>query len=341
MIAAVLIALALASAAFAALSLRLSSAVTTALAGYLVLVGNLGLVTWALSPVHAVTRVGLLAAEVVLLGAAFAAWWLRGRPWVELAGARAAAAAVGRDPVTLLFLAVLAVALAYEFVVAVTAAPNNYDSLTYHLSRAAAWKQYGGVHWIANAPSDRLNEFQPLAEQQILFLLVAAGKGTLLALPQFVAELAILVAVYGAARRLGFDQRASACSTALLATFTLFALETTTAQNDLVAAALPTAAACLLLDGGTTEAFLAGAALGFGLGAKLTTLLVWPVLAWLALLGGRRIFARAATGVVAGFVTVGMWSFVLNLMHTGHVLGHGGGRTDQSVSPSAVTTAHM
>jgi hypothetical protein len=340
-LAAVLIALALASATFAALSLRLSSPVTTALAGYVMLVGNLGLVTWVLSPVHAVTRTGLLVAEVVLLAAGFAAWWLRGRPRLELGGARAAAVAISRDPVTLLFLAVVAVALVYELVVAVTAAPNNYDSLSYHLSRAAAWKQYGGVHWIANAPTDRLNEFQPLAEQQILFLLVAAGNGSLVALPQFVAELAILVAVFGASRRLGFDQRTSACSAALLATFTLVALEATTAQNDLVATALPAAAVCLLLSGGSTEAVLAGIALGFGLGAKLTTLLVWPVIAWLAWLGGRRVFVRAATGAVAGFVTVGIWSFVLNLIHTGHLLGRGGGRTDQSVSPSAVTAAHM
>ena len=39
----------------------------------------------------------------------------------------------------------LAGALGYELLVALTAAPNNYDSLTYHLSRAADWKQHGGI----------------------------------------------------------------------------------------------------------------------------------------------------------------------------------------------------
>src|SRR5439155_19123693 len=132
--------------------------------------------------------------------------------------------------------------------------------------------------------------------QQILFLFVAAGSGVLLALPQYVAQLAILVAVYGASRRLGFDERAAACGAALLASFSAVALQTTTAQNDLVAASFPVAAACLLLGGGGLEAALAGLALGIGVGAKLTTGLAWPVVAWLCWLGGRRAVTRTAAG---------------------------------------------
>src|SRR5215468_147751 len=102
----------MAVAALAALSLRLPSVVTTLLAGYLALVGNVGLVTWALSPFDAVTRTGLLVAEAVLLVAAGAAWWVRGRPLVPLDGVRGASSAVARDPVTLAFLAVAVAALA-------------------------------------------------------------------------------------------------------------------------------------------------------------------------------------------------------------------------------------
>ena len=116
---------------------------------------------------------------------------------------------------TVLFLAVLAVALVYELVLAVTVPPNNWDSLTYHLARVAAWHQSHGIHWIANAPTGRLNEFQPLAEQEILFLFVATGSTALFALPQYVAQLAILLAVYGAARRLGYSAPAAARSAAL------------------------------------------------------------------------------------------------------------------------------
>src|SRR5436305_1903963 len=83
----------------------------------------------------------------------------------------------------------------------------------------------------------------PLAEQQFLFLFAATGSTALYALPQYVSELAILVAVYGAARRLGFGVRPSACASFTLATFTLVALQATTAQNDLAAAAFPIVAA--------------------------------------------------------------------------------------------------
>ena len=335
-----LLALAVASAAFAAASLGLPSLVSTLLAGYLALVGNLALTTWVLSPFHAVTRTGLLVAELALLLVAVAAWWLRGKPAVPLAGARHSLREVAGDPVTLAFLVVVAVALSYELLLALVVPPNNYDSLTYHLSRAADWKQAGGIHWIANAPTARMNEFQPLAEQEILFLFVAAGSGLLYALPQYFAEVAMLVAVFGASRRLGFSTRAAACSAALLGTFSAVALQATTAQNDLVAAALPVTAACLLLGGGRVEATLAGLALGIGLGVKLTTVLAWPVLAWLVKQGGRRTAIRTLVGGAIGFLAVGMWGYVLNVIHAGNPLGHGQGRVDQSVSPSVVTTTH-
>ncbi len=337
---ALILVLTVAASALAALALGLPSLVSTLLAGYLAFVGNLALVTWGLSPFDEVTRGGLLGAELVLVAATAAAWWLRGRPSVPLADAKTALRMIAADPVTLAFLAIVVAALGYELLLALTVPANNWDSLTYHLSRAAAWKQADGIHWIANAPTARMNEFQPLAEQEILFFFVAAGSGALYALPQYLAELAALVAVYGASRRLGFDQRAAACSAALLATFAAFALQATTAQNDLVAAALPVIAACFLLGGGPVEATLAGAALGIGLGVKLTTILTWPVLAWLVWQGGRRTAIRTAAGGVAAFLAVGVWGYVLNVIHTSHVLGYGQGRTDQSVSPSLVTDIH-
>ncbi|MBV8396957.1 MAG: DUF2029 domain-containing protein [Actinobacteria bacterium] len=323
--------LTIAVAAFAATSLRFDF-VATLVAGYVALVANVGVVTWVLSPFDAVTRLGLLVAELVLLVAATAVWHARGRPRPRLPSLRPFG-----DPLTLVFLAGLAVILGYELMLALEVPPNNWDSLAYHLTRAAEWKQRHGIHWIPNAPSGRDNEFQPLAEQQILYLFVAAGSGALFALPQFVAELAILVAVYGASRRLGFERAAAARGVAVLATFSAVALQSTTAQNDLVAAAFPACAACLLLGG---EGLVAGIALGMAVGAKLTTVLAWPVLAALALLAGRRVATRAAIGTTVGFVAVGLWSFVLNLMHTGHVLGHGQGRVEESVSPSLVTDVH-
>jgi Dolichyl-phosphate-mannose-protein mannosyltransferase len=314
--------------------LHLPSVVSTVLAAYLALVANVGLVTLVLSPFHAVSAAGLVAAEAVVCAGAFAGWWLRGRPVARVRFPRI-------DALTVLMLAVLACVLAYELLLALTVPANNWDALTYHLARAAFWAQHHGIEWITNAPSDRLNEFQPLAEQEILFLLVAGGSTALYALPQYVAELAILVAVYGTARRLGFGVRGAVGSACLLATFALVALEATTAQNDLVAASFVAVATCLMLGTTRTDGVLAGVALGVGLGVKLTSLLVWPVLALLAWSRGRATAVCVLAGACGGFAAVGLGGYVLNLKHTGHLLGYGASRTENTTSPSFPGSLHV
>jgi glycosyl transferase family 87 len=333
MVGLLLIGSAVATSLLVAAALRLPSLVSTLLAAYLAFVANLGLVTLALSPFREVTRGGIAVAELVLLVSALAGWWSRGRPAFPLAAARTAIRSVIFDPLTALFLVVVVLVLAYEVALG-TSPPNNMDSLVYHLARAAAWAQHGGYFWIPNAPEVELNAYQPLAEQQDMFLLVATRSGALYALPQFLAGLAILVAVYGSARRLGFEVRAAACSAFLLATFSLVALEAPTAQNDLFAASFPAVAACLLLARGRLEPALAGAAAAFGVGTKLTTVLVLPVLVWLALARGRRTLVAALAGGVLGFVALGMWGLVLNEVHTGQLLGSGTAGVEYRSSPS-------
>src|SRR5437763_1864776 len=88
MVGVLLIGAAVATAFLAAASLRTPSLVTALLAAYLAFVANLGLVTWALSPLRAVTRGGLAVAEALLLAAALAVWWRRGRPGLPPGAAR-------------------------------------------------------------------------------------------------------------------------------------------------------------------------------------------------------------------------------------------------------------
>jgi hypothetical protein len=329
-----LIGAAVATSFLAAAATRRTSLVAALLLAYLAYVANLGVTTLVLSPIHQVTRGGLAVAEAVLLGAALLAWWLRGRPGLPLAPAQAAWREVRSDVVVVLFVAFVAALLAYELVLAVTVPPNNGDALMYHLPRAAMWAQHAGIYWVPYAPNVEINAYQPLAELQIFFLFVAAGSGALLALPQFVAELAVLVAAYGGARRLGFDVRASVCASCLLATFSVMALEATTAQNDLVTASFAATASCLLLGRGLLEPGAAGAAAAFGIGTKLTGGLAVPFLIALALVRGRRVVGAAAVGGVAGFVGLAMWGYVLNVIHTDHLLGVGTGAVQVRGSPS-------
>ena len=335
MIGILLIAAVIAFALLIAAALRLSGLVSTLLAAYLALLANVGFVTFALSPVREVTVAGLVLAEAVLLAGAFAFWWLRGRPRPPLGSAKAAARRIFTDPVVAVFAVAVLVLLVYEFVLGVSVPPTNGDALAYHLSKAAAWAQHGGIYWIPNASSNRMNVFQPLAEQQILFLFVATKSGSLIALPQFLSELAILVSVYGAARRLGFELRSAACASFLVATFSVVAIEASDAQNDLVAASLPAVALCFLLGRGRLEAALGGVAVALAIGTKLDTLFVLPILVWVAWAKGRgRTLAWGTVGGIAGLLVVGMWSFVLNIISTGHLLAAGSGAAEDRSSPS-------
>jgi hypothetical protein len=323
-----------ASALLAAVSARLPSLVATLLLAYLALIGGTVGATLLLSPFDEVGSGGLAVAGAVLAGLTGVLWAMRGRPRVQLAGARRSVREIWASPLTVAFVAVAVALLAYELVLGLTVPPNNWDSLWYHLPRAVAWLQGHGYGWIQNAPTNILNTRQPVAEQELLFLFAVTGRASLYAVPQLLAEAAILVAVYGCARRLGFGAPASACSAALLATFSLVSLEASTAQNDLVAASFPVVAACLLLGDSRTEHVLAGAALGIGAGVKLTTLFAWPVLALLAVARGVRPTVRAVVGAIAGLAAVGAWGYVLNLEHTGRLFGQGQLSLDVTTSPS-------
>jgi 4-amino-4-deoxy-L-arabinose transferase-like glycosyltransferase len=322
-----------AAAVLAAASLRIRSFASAILAAYVIFVAAEVALTNVLSPFRLVKPAALEVGASVALVSAVALWIRRGRPHFALPSRAVIRAAVSDPAVAVLCVAVAASSL-YGLVLVLGAPPNNWDSLTYHLTRAADWAQYGGVHWIANAPTDRINEFQPLAEQQVLLLFATAGRAVLFALPQWIAGLAAVVGVFGVAARLGFSPRAAAFAALLFATFPLVALESTTAQNDLVAAALPVAAAALVLGGSEAELTLAGIALGLALGVKLTTAYAVPIPVALALLRSRKDGLRVVLAALATFVLLGMWGFVLNLAHTGSLLGHGGGRTEQQAAPS-------
>jgi hypothetical protein len=342
MIAVLMIVALVATALLFATGLRLRSFVSWLLAAYVLAIAETTLLTLALSPFHAVTRAWLAAGEVALLVGALATWQLRGRPPVPAARVATSIRALLHEPVVVVFAVVVGAALAYELALVLTAPPNNWDSLTYHLARAAAWAQHGGVYWIPNAPTDRMNEFQPVAEQQELFLFVATGKGALFALPQFVAQLAIVVAILGAARRLGYGLREAVCAALLFATFTVVALEATTAQNDLVAASFAACAATLLLSGLPVEVALAGVAFGLGLGVKLIVAPVLPALALLAAIRGHRTLALFGASALGGFAVLGAWGYVLNIAETGHVLGYGRQLKQHTAGPSfpgSVSTA--
>jgi Glycosyltransferase family 87 len=289
-----------------ALSLRLSIP-GTLLAAYVVASAEVVVVAEALSPFHAISRAGYLASELPFAFAALAVWQRSGRPRPSVPRV-----SLRRHPLLLALGLAVGIALAFELVLATTTVPNNWDGLTYHLSRAAAWFQQGSLGWL-DTHTQRENIFPPNGEIQILFTMVFTHGDHLAGLPQFVAELALLVAVFGIARRLGWGRADAAFAALLFATLSEVVLQATSAQNDLVVSAYVAACAYFVL---SRNVPLAALALGLALGTKLTALYALPVLVLLAAatLPRRRLVALAGASAIA-FAAVGSLVYVENVVH--------------------------
>ena len=84
-----------------------------------------------------------------------------------------------RDTPVLILACGVALALAYSAALALRTHANNYDSLRYHLARAAFWKQEHAVEHIAGANDARLNVFPPASEIMSAWAMVLEGASAL------------------------------------------------------------------------------------------------------------------------------------------------------------------
>lgn len=311
------------TAAAAAAALRLRSPVSFLLAFYLFASAAIVLCTEVLSPFRLADRWGYMVAELVLLGAALLAWRLRGRPRPPPLP-RVSRGAVRRHPVVAGLALVVIAAAFYEVFVILSTPPNNGDSMSGGLVQAAKWFQHGGSFWIPDAYSPRQNEWLPIAQMEILYTFAFLRRDLLAAVPQFAAQAALVLAVYGTARRVGYGQAPAAFAALVTATLPQVALQSVTTQSDLLVASFVVAAAYFLLSRERTDLALAALAIGLALGTKATALLALPALGLLALVSLRaRALPVAAAYVAAGFALVGVYGYVQNLVQTGNVLGTG------------------
>jgi 4-amino-4-deoxy-L-arabinose transferase-like glycosyltransferase len=312
-------AVALATAAFlCAATLRLRGTSFAVGAYILAWAGVVGLGE-VLSLTDAVGRTGYVAGAAALLAGAAAAWQWCERPLPRLPRPRLAG--LRAHPELVLLGVVVAAALGYEAFLVVATPSNNGDALAYHLPRVVAWLQQGHVGYF-DAATQRATAFPGNAELGILWTVALLGRDTLAALPQFIAEVAVLACVYGSGRRLGFGRPAAAFAALLTATLGQVALQSTTAQNDLVNASFVAAAAYFVLGHNRRELPLAGLAAALAVGTKLTGLLALPLLAaiTLAVLPRRRVVTLVAW-TAAAFVGFGSFWYVENTIQTHHPLG--------------------
>ena len=124
-----------------------------------------------------------------------------------------------------------------SLVVAVIVPPNNWDSMTYHMSRVAQWAARKSVeNYPTNIPRQLYQN--PFAEYVILHLYVLAGGDRFANLVQWGGWTAGIVVATAIARELGATRRGQLWTATFVATLPMAVLQATNTQNDLVMGAL-------------------------------------------------------------------------------------------------------
>lgn len=194
--------------------------------------------------------------------------------------------------------------------------PNNWDAMTYHLARAAYWRQW---HTLAHFPTNNVRQdaFPGNAEVLLLVTLLLAHSATLAFLVQFVAYLAATVAVYGLGVQLRLRPIYALIGAGAFATMPEVVLQSTSAQNDLVVAAFTVCMAYFVVDAiqehRMISLLLAGMSLGLAIGAKPTAVLALPGLGIgiVALLWPRRHEIHVSGALIRILATAAVFAFLL------------------------------
>jgi len=312
--------------------LRLASFAELLVATYLIGWAWLVLLAFGLSAFSLVTRGSLLAGALLLLLASGGVWVLRGRPTGPRRPSAAALRAVLRDPLVLAMAVIGAIAVSYTTVLAVGVAPNDWDALTYHLPRAAFWKQEHAVGLVAHANDPRLDVNPPIGEIGALFVLTLSESDRFVNVLQLFALLASSTAVYATARRLGLDARGAAFGGLAFLLLPLPLLQASSALTDLLVASFLVAATCFVLSASLSSLALGGLALGLAVGTKFTGPIAVPVIGAIALLGParKRVVWLAVAGL--GGVLLGSFWYFVNLAETGALEGNLGQSGPQTVN---------
>ncbi len=309
------------TAALAASCLRLRSAVSFLLAAYLVASAEVVLVSLLLSTVDVLTRPLLLSSSAGLLVVVGVAWARSGRPLPPLSDVVSAAREALRDRVVAAFAGLAVLTHLYLVVVALTVPQSLPDTMLYHLARAALWKQQHAVGYVADAPDERVNVFPPVAEIESTFSMILSGGDRFVTGPQLLALVAACIAIVGIARRLGLSPSAGVFGAAAFATFTVVALQTPTALNDLVVASLLVVCAYFAMGETRTELAFSALALALAVGTKGTVAFALPALALFVLASQPRArVPRILAWGLAGLVLGSFW-FVLNRIETSELDG--------------------
>ena len=222
--------------------------------------------------------------------------------------------------------AVVGAAVLLELLLALAVAPNNVDSMTYHLSRAAYWVQFNTIEQFPGA-TVRQGTFPPNAEILLAWTMMLTKGDRFTQIIQWVAMLGATLSVYCWARMLAWERQAAVFAGLVFAMVPLVAMQATSTQNDLVVTAFLLVGALFLYRGISDqhrgELVVGAIAVALAVGTKTTALFMLPGIAMLALAASRwrlRPLVVPAALVLGGVALLGSFTYVENLSH-GYLFG--------------------
>jgi len=321
-------ALLLATGAMLALALRIAGAAELVLAVLVLAAGTAIGIVEALSPVHGVTRPGLLGGAAVAAGPACAAWWRAGRPRPR-AALRSSARA---SPVIALVVLAAALAALAQLVLALLVVPNEVDGLLYHLLRAAMVVQdHTAVPFRPALAGDPATMDPANGELLVAWTMALSNGDRIAALVQWACLPALGLLVYAGGRALGFAASAAAFAGAIAVLAPEPLLQATTVQTDLLLSVLVGCAALFAVRGvrarSAGDLVVAAVAAGLALGTKSSAMIAAPFVAMLVLAAAwaartpRRVLLGALALFGTGALALGSFAYAEDVARTGDPLG--------------------
>jgi hypothetical protein len=269
----------------------------------------------------------LLSIQLILASAAGIVWLLTGKPPLlgPFRGKNRSWKGFfdfGHHPEVVLLGACLLLAYGIGVYLILATPQNNYDSMTYHLSRVGYWLQHGALTpW--PTPNPRQTTFPPNAEIGLLWTVLFWGSDQISGFVQWMCVPVIIVTIYGLARLLGAKPWQSLLVALIWASLPEVVLQSITTMNDLVSAAFFASAVYFLYAGWYTNTInyllLSGLAIGLAVGTKSTVILALPglMIVFLLLIIYKRkdLRKKLVVWIAAGcvsFLLVGSLSYIQN-----------------------------
>jgi len=291
---------------------------------------------WSTGPLIALQVISLVPVVLFAIRAKPVRPQLPTRPeWLSLRGVWDL---VRSHSVEFLTFAIVGILLLVQLDLAWRVPPNNYDSMTYHLTRILFWLQDDSIRQFANA-TERQATFPVNAELIQGWTMMLSGGERFVQLVQWTAQLGLVAFVFAAAKDFGYRRIHAGVAACAMLAMPIVVAQATSAQNDMVVGFFAAGAALFLLRGlrGDNSAYVPAAiAAGLAVGTKSTGPLIITALGIGALVYcGRdwRKLVRPAILLLAGIVLLGSFSYVENIAERGSLLGSDIGDKDRISRP--------